>query len=219
MAHAWRPIKPYDGHMSEPRAALGTIFDEHIAVARSSREESLDAIMELADELSAALESGGKLLVFGNGGSAADAQHFAAELVGRFKRSRPGLAALALTTNTSALTAIANDWDYDHVFARQVEALCSEQDLVIGISTSGGAESVARGLRAARERGARTWALTGAEGGPVAHAAERSLRVPSTVTARIQEMHITIIHAVSELVEARAADALEQPQDGGLASG
>ncbi|MFV2063509.1 MAG: D-sedoheptulose 7-phosphate isomerase [Chloroflexota bacterium] len=196
--------------MSDESNTLDAIFEEHIKVARASRETLLETTLMLCDELSEALESGGKLLVFGNGGSAADAQHFAAELVGRFKRSRPGLPALALTTNTSALTAIANDWDYDHVFARQVEGLCQPHDFVVGISTSGGAESVASGLRAARERGAATWALTGAGGGKVAEAAERSLRVPSTVTARIQEMHITLIHAVSEIVEARLAAFMDR---------
>ena len=205
ITHAGPSVTPYDGPMSDESNTLDAIFEEHIEVARASRETLLQTTLMLCDALSEALESGGKLLVFGNGGSAADAQHFAAELVGRFKRSRPGLPALALTTNTSVLTAIANDWDYDHVFARQVEAFCQPHDFVLGISTSGGAESVAAGLRVARERGAVTWALTGTGGGKVAEAAERSLRVPSTVTARIQEMHITLIHAVSEIVEARLA--------------
>ena len=192
--------------MNDARLALEATFDEHLEVTRATRQETLDDVVSFVADLTAALSSGGKLLVFGNGGSAADAQHFAAELVGYFKLSRPGLPALALTTNSSALTAIANDWDYDHVFARQVEGLCQDQDLAVGLSTSGGAQSVANGLRAARDRGARTWALTGAGGGAVVEAADRSVRVPSDVTARIQEMHITIIHAVCELVEARLAE-------------
>ncbi len=195
--------------MSTPRSTVDSIFVEHITLAQASREQLTDAVVEMADDITTAIESGGKLLVFGNGGSAADAQHFAAELLGRFRRTRRGLPALALSTNTSALTAISNDWDYDYVFARQVEALCSPADVVVGISTSGGATSVAAGLSEARQRGARTWALSGGDGGRVAAAAERGLLVPSEVTARIQEMHITVIHAVSELVEARIADAEE----------
>ena len=113
-----------------------------------------------------ALDAGGKLIVFGNGGSAADAQHFAAELMGRFRRTRRALPAVALSVDSSTLTAIANDFSYDAVFERQVEAFCGPDDVVVGISTSGRTESVVRGLRAARQRGARTWALTGARGRP-----------------------------------------------------
>jgi D-sedoheptulose 7-phosphate isomerase len=192
--------------MREPEATLDGIFEEHLAVAAATRAGLLPGIARLAGDISAALDAGGKLLAFGNGGSAADAQHLAAELVGRFRRARPGLPALALTANSSTLTAIANDYSYDEVFARQVEALCGEADVVIGISTSGQAASVARGLQAARQRGARTWALTGGRGGIVAEVAESALLVPSDVTARIQEIHVTIIHAVSELVDAHAAD-------------
>ena len=193
--------------MNGTDTTLEAIFEEHAAVAVASRAQLLPGIAELAAQVMAALGAGGKLLVFGNGGSAADAQHFAAELVGRFSRARRGLPAVALTTDSSVLTAIANDFSYDDVFARQVEALCGSRDIAIGISTSGTAESVARGLAAARRRGARTWALTGAAGGRVAEAAEFELRVPSAVTARVQEMHILIIHAVSELVDAQAAES------------
>ncbi|CAN5451578.1 D-sedoheptulose 7-phosphate isomerase [soil metagenome] len=191
--------------MNGPRATLSAIFDDHIALAARVRSSLLGEVIDLARELSEALEAGGKLIVFGNGGSAADAQHFAAELLGRFHRPRRGLAALALTTDTSTLTAIANDFEYVDVFARQVQALCSDSDLVVGISTSGEAENVVRGLGAAVASGARTWALTGASGGRSADVATRSLRVPSEATARIQEMHITIIHAICELVDERAA--------------
>jgi D-sedoheptulose 7-phosphate isomerase len=177
------------------------------ALTDAARDSSLlDTIGAIAAAVRQSFGEGGKLLIAGNGGSAADAQHLAAELVGRFRRTRPGLPALALTANASALTAIANDFSYDEVFARQVEALCREADVVIGISTSGQAASVARGLQAARTRGARTWALTGSQGGIVAEVAESALLVPSDVTARIQEIHVTIIHAVSELVDAHAAD-------------
>jgi D-sedoheptulose 7-phosphate isomerase len=193
--------------MTDDAAVLQAIFEEHGVALAATRSRLMPDILLLAGQLSSALEEGGKLLVFGNGGSAADAQHFAAELVGRFKRTRRPLPALAFTVDSSAITAIANDFSYDAVFERQVQALCGPADLVVGISTGGGAESVARGLRAAQERGATTWALTGAGGGRVAQAASHALRVPSDVTARIQEMHITIIHAVSELVDARAAHA------------
>lgn len=191
--------------MNEAEAALEAIFAEHDSVAAATGERLLPDIARLASDITMALDAGGKLLVFGNGGSAADAQHFAAELLGRFRRARPGLPAMALTANSSTITAIANDFSYDDVFARQVEALCSPLDVVVGISTGGAAVSVARGLEAARQRSARTWALTGSTGGIVADAAASALRVPSTVTARIQEMHITIIHAVSELVDRHAA--------------
>ena len=191
--------------MSGATQTLGEILDEHLAVAHVTRQRLLDEIADFAAELSTALEAGGKLVVFGNGGSAADAQHFVAELVGRFHRPRPAIAAVALTTNTSILTAIANDFGYDDVFARQVEAICSDRDVVVGISTSGGASSVVRALETAQRIGARTWGFTGAGGGRVGEVASRSIRVPSDVTARIQEMHILIIHAVSELVDARMA--------------
>jgi D-sedoheptulose 7-phosphate isomerase len=192
--------------MEPQRNVLDALLAEHIAVATAVRAELLPAIGMLARHISESLEAGGTLIAFGNGGSAADAQHFAAELTGRFRRTRPALPALALTANTSTLTAIANDFSYDEVFERQVQAFCGAHDVVVGISTSGGAGSVARGLLAARERGARSWAMTGAAADSrVAQAAEFRLCVPSDATARIQEMHITIIHAVSELVDARAA--------------
>jgi D-sedoheptulose 7-phosphate isomerase len=191
--------------MDDDVAILEAILDDHLATAAAART-LLPEAAELARDICEALDAGGKLVVFGNGGSAADAQHFAAELAGRFHRSRRALPALALTANSSTVTAIANDFSYDEVFERQVEAFCGPHDVVVGLSTSGGAASVARGLRLARQRGARTWALTGATGGRVGEAAERGLRVPSAVTARIQEMHITLIHAVSELVDRYAAE-------------
>jgi len=191
--------------MSDSTATLQAILDEHLEVARATRAELVPTISELAAHLIEAFEGGGKLIVFGNGGSAADAQHFAGELTGHYKRDRRALPAIALTTDTSVLTAIANDYSYEDVFARQVEALCGAGDVVVGISTSGNAANVVRGITTARERGVRTWALTGAGGGRLAKVAEHVLRVPSDATARIQEMHITVIHAVSELVDARAA--------------
>ncbi len=192
--------------MSDPNTVIEGILEEHIRVAQRSREQLVDGIGQLARDLIMALSSGGKLLVFGNGGSAADAQHFAAELAGRFKRARRSLAAVALTTDSSTLTAIANDFDFADIFARQVEGLCAEADVVVGLSTSGDTENVVRGLLAGATAGARTWALTGSAGGRVGDAAGGVLSVPSDEVARIQEMHITIIHAVSELVDAHAAE-------------
>ena len=192
--------------MTDPTATLEAIFDDHLAVAAASRAGLVSVIAELAIDLIAALERGGKVVVFGNGGSAADAQHLAGELTGHYQRDRRPLAAVSLTTDTSVLTAIANDYDYERVFERQVEALVDAADVVIGISTSGMAANVVRGIRAARALGARTWALTGASDSPLSAAAAHSLHVPSAETARIQEMHITVIHAVSELLDTWAAE-------------
>lgn len=192
--------------MRDDRADLAAVFDEHLEVARSTRDQLLGGIAELAADIETAFAAGGKLIVFGNGGSAADAQHLAGELTGHYKRDRRALPAIALTTDSSVLTAIANDYSYETVFARQVEALCSGSDVVIGISTSGNAENVVRGIVTARRMGARTWGLTGGGGGRLHDVAQFSLRVPSDATERIQEMHITIIHAVSDLLDAVAAD-------------
>lgn len=148
-------------------------------------------------------KNNGKVVLCGNGGSAADAQHIAGELVGRFQLERQALPAIALTTNTSILTAVANDYDYNTVFSRQVEALVMEKDIVIGISTSGNSRNVLEALQAAHSKEARTIVLTGANGGKMAEIADLVLAVPSHNTARIQEAHITIGHIVCELVEAQ----------------
>jgi len=141
------------------------------------------------------------VILFGNGGSASDSQHIAAELVGRFKKDRTSLAAIALTTNTSILTSLANDYGYEIVFAKQVEALGQKDDIVIGISTSGKAKNVALAIKQAKKMGLKTVALTGGDGGELAKLADISLVVPSLITARIQEAHITIGHIACELVE------------------
>jgi D-sedoheptulose 7-phosphate isomerase len=193
--------------MDAAQTSIDAIFEEHVAVATASRAALVPGIVDLASQIGESLAGGGKLIVFGNGGSAADAQHFVAELLGHFHRDRRALAAITLTTDSSALTAIANDYAFDDVFARQVEGLCRREDVVVGISTSGDARNVVGGISAARRLGARTWGLTGRLGGRLAEVAEHCLRVPSDSTARIQEMHITIIHAVSELVDAAAAPA------------
>ena len=142
-----------------------------------------------------------KLILFGNGGSAADAQHIAAELVNRFELERMALPAIALTTDTSVLTSIANDYDYSKVFARQAEALAEEGDVVIGISTSGTSLSVIKGIEVAKEKGAKTIGLTGKNGGKLAKIVDLVLKVPSNDTPRIQEAHITILHIICYLIE------------------
>lgn len=154
-----------------------------------------------ADALCSSLARGKKVLSFGNGGSAADAQHFAAELVGRFDQNRRALPAVALTTDSSAITAIANDFGFDEVFARQVCALGSPGDVALGISTSGRSRNVVRAVRAAREMGLTTIALSGHEGGDLAEAAHVSIVIPSSITAYIQECHIVTIHILCEIVD------------------
>jgi phosphoheptose isomerase len=157
--------------------------------------------MEAAGAIRVALDAGGKLLTFGNGGSAADAQHMAAELVGRFLRERKAVPALALTTDTSILTSIANDSTYDRVFVRQIEALGAAGDVALGISTSGASANVLAALETANRRGLRTIALTGRDGGAIGKAASIHVNVPETSTPRVQEVHRTVIHAICELIE------------------
>jgi len=183
---------------------------DHMAVIQSLPAH-LPILERIADEMTHAVIGGGKILLFGNGGSAADAQHLAAELVGRFRRERRGLPAIALTTDTSILTSIANDYGYDDVFHRQVEALCSEGDVVIGISTSGNSRNVCAALRKARELGAFTVAFTGAGGGAAAGIAEATLCIPSKDTARVQEAHILCGHMLCDWVE--ASFCREQPAE------
>jgi D-sedoheptulose 7-phosphate isomerase len=181
-------------------------WDEHVRVA-SDAAALLPLVADLADRLTDALARGGKLLVFGNGGSAADAQHFAGELLGRFRDTRRPLPAIALTTDPSVVTCIANDFSYDDLFARQVAALAGPEDVVIGITTSGRSENVVRGLRAARERGALAVAWTGADPGPAGEAATMVLAVPSTTTARIQEIHTLAMHTICVAIDAWVAGA------------
>jgi len=171
-------------------------------LARLTEEPYPSLVQTLAARIIAAYREGGKLVIFGNGGSAADAQHVAAEMVSRFRRERPALPAIALTTNSSILTAIGNDYAYDRIFVRQVEAMVAPQDVVIGITTSGNSPNVVAALRAARERGAWTAALTGEGGGLAAQAADFCLAMPSRDTPRVQEAHITLLHIICDLVEA-----------------
>jgi D-sedoheptulose 7-phosphate isomerase len=173
---------------------------EHLAVVNALRAQ--EAVIEhIAAEMTRAVTAGHKILWCGNGGSAADSQHMAAELVGRFRRERRGLASIALTTNTSILTAIGNDYGYEHVFRRQVEALCIAGDVLVGISTSGNSKNVCLALEAARKLGAFTVAMTGARGGAIAAMAHAAICIDSKDTARIQEGHILCGHMLCDWIE------------------
>jgi len=190
-----------DGRVEALRAQL----EEHRdVVAEASR--LLPDVERLATLIVQSLARGGRVLTFGNGGSAADAQHFAAELVGTFGSRRPALAALALSSDPSIVTAIANDFGLADVFARQVEGQARPGDVVIGITTSGRSENVVRGLAAARVRGATAVAFTGRDGNAAAEAADLTLSVASTKTARIQEAHTLLVHLVCGLVDAWAVE-------------
>jgi D-sedoheptulose 7-phosphate isomerase len=176
---------------------------EHAALIRKIEDTLTEEIAATVALLQDALGSGNKLLIMGNGGSAADAQHFAAEIIGRFKLERPALPAIALTTDSSILTAIGNDYGFEAVFSRQVEGLGRPGDVVFGISTSGNSPNVLAALAKARELGCRTVALLGRDGGTIKSVADISLIVPSDDTPRIQEGHVTIIHIICDLLEKR----------------
>jgi D-sedoheptulose 7-phosphate isomerase len=179
-------------------------LQEHVALAAS-----VDRLLPALDDVSARLvdvfDAGGRLYTFGNGGSAADAQHLAGELIGRYRRERRPLPAVALSVDPSVISCIANDYAWDDVFARQVEALARPGDMVIGFTTSGRSPNVVRGLAAARAGGATTVLFGGGEGGPALEHADHALVVESTVTARIQEMHLLLLHLLSDHVDAWAA--------------
>lgn len=163
-------------------------------------------VLDAAAAIVSAFTGGGRLLLFGNGGSAADAQHTAAELVGRFEHDRGALAAVALTADPSVLTAVGNDHGYERVFARQVEALGRRGDVALGISTSGRSPNVVVALELARTRGLQTVALTGRDGGAAGRAAAIHINVPSASTARVQEVHRTLLHVLCEIVERAFAE-------------
>ncbi len=187
-----------------------TRIEQHFAASIAAKERTLamlgSRIVRAAEHLAERLRQGYKILVCGNGGSAADAQHFAAELVNRFEIERPGLAAIALTTDSSALTSIANDYAFEQIFARQVRALGRSGDVLLAISTSGNSPNVLTAMVAARELGLSTVALTGRDGGRMAGClgvGDIELRAAATATARIQEVHILIIHCLCDLVDHR----------------
>jgi len=176
-------------------------FQDHRQVFDLIEQQMTPDIVVFVEQLMRAFSRGGKLLVMGNGGSAADSQHFVAEMVGRFKMERKALPAVALTTDTSILTAIGNDYGYDLVFRRQVEALAAEGDVVVGISTSGNSANIVSALELARSRGCYTVGLLGKDGGCIKAACDLPLVIPCNDTPRIQEGHITIIHIVCDMVE------------------
>jgi len=183
------------------RERIKDILLESIQVKEEILRSQIGSILQIAELMIDCLKKDGKVIVFGNGGSASDSQHIAAELVGRFKRDRSALAGIALTANTAVITSLANDYGYDVVFSRQVEALGKKNDVALGISTSGKARNVALAFKQAKKMGIKTVALSGGDGGEIVKLADVSLLVPSKVTARIQEAHITIAHIICEMIE------------------
>lgn len=191
-------------HPMDTTAHVRRHFQEAIALKQRMSESMAPAIAAAGEALAAAFARGGKVLACGNGGSAADCQHFAAELVGRFERERPGLPAIALTTDTSALTAIGNDYAFDALFAKQVEALGRPGDLLVALSTSGNSRNVIAAMKAAKARGMSVVALTGRDGGAMAAllgAADYHLNVAHERTMRVQEVHILALHCLCDIVD------------------
>lgn len=188
----------------DPIATVAARFRESAQLKLASVDTLAPAIVRAATLLVACLRGGGKLLVCGNGGSAADAQHFSAELLGRYERERAGLPAIALHADTSTVTAVANDYGYEQVFARQVQALGRPADVLVAISTSGNSPGILRAVEAAQREGLGIVALTGRDGGalaPLLRSTDVEIRVPAQVTARIQEVHILVLHCLCELID------------------
>lgn len=180
---------------------IKNIFDEHLKVVADTYSFCHTDITNIAKLCRDAVKTGSTVFFCGNGGSAADAQHLAAELVGRFQKERRGMAAVALTTDTSILTSISNDYGYEYVFARQVEALIQPRDVLVGISTSGNSPNVVRAVEAAKAKAAYTVGFTGRHGGRLADLCDICLKVPADVTARIQEAHILAGHIICQIVD------------------
>jgi D-sedoheptulose 7-phosphate isomerase len=195
------------GPMADDAAvtAIRGLIGESVAVQKAVAQGLAPAILETALLVARVLAGGGKLLIFGNGGSAADAEHMAAELVGRFERERPGLPAIALTANSAVLTALGNDFGQEEIFARQIEALGKPGDVAIAVSTSGRSPNVVAAAGRARTLGLRVVALTGADGGDLRPLADICVPVPSSSVARIQEAHRIVIHAICSVVDGVAA--------------
>ncbi len=187
--------------MASPAEEIRRQIEESARIKQNFSGELVGRIAQFAEKCAAALRAGGKLVFFGNGGSAADAMHLAAELVVRLRTERKGLAALALSTNPSILTAAGNDYGFEHIFSRQIESLVSAQDVLIALSTSGSSPNILCGVEAGRARGAYLAALTGETGGKLAGKVDLLLNVPSRDPQRIQEAHITIGHIVCSLIE------------------
>ena len=186
-------------------------FNESIQTKQQAAQVLAEPTAQAAELLFNTLANDGKFLICGNGGSAADAQHFAAEMTGRFEKERMELAAIALTTDTSALTAIGNDYGFDHVFSKQVRALGRTGDVLVGISTSGNSGNVIEAIKAAHENGMHIIALTGRDGGKIAHLLKEGdvlLNVPYPRTARIQEVHILLIHAICDCIDTMLTEGI-----------
>ena len=197
--------------MEEMKSIVERSFVESIEAKRRCLKNNHESLIRAATVIVEAFNSESKLMIFGNGGSAADAQHIAAEFVNKFRIERPPLPAMALTTDTSILTSVSNDYDFDDVFSKQIQALGIEGDVAWGISTSGEAANVLTGLRVARNRGLRTIGMTGSGGGKMAEFAQVLLRVDAENTARIQECHITMAHIICELVDYQLFQRLSSP--------
>jgi len=176
-------------------------FEESISIKEKFFKGNVEAIMEASKMIASAFTEGKKLLLFGNGGSATDASHMAAEFVNRFKRERPGLPAIALTTDMAVITSIANDYDYSEIFARQIKSLSDEGDVVLAISTSGSSGNVLKAMDVAKRRKLKTIVFTGAKGEKFASKADFAFIVPSDNTPRVQETHITLGHVLCQMVE------------------
>lgn len=188
----------------DPVTRVREHFAESIATKKDAVEAISESIATAGQLMSQSLLGGGKILSCGNGGSAGDSQHFSSELLNRFEMERPGLAAMALTTDSSTLTSISNDYAYEEIFSKQIRALGNAQDMLLAISTSGNSENVCRGMSAAHERGMSVVALTGRDGGRVAGLCDDGdveIRVPALRTARIQEVHLVIIHCLCDLID------------------
>jgi phosphoheptose isomerase len=180
---------------------IQAVFAEHMQVMQRAEMELSSVLIEAATKMISTLQKGHKILACGNGGSASDAQHFVAEVVCRFVDDRPALPAIALSSDSSTFSAIGNDYGYERVFARQIEALAVAGDLLLAISTSGRSANVLAAVREARARGCTVVALTGAGGGPLAGLADLSIAAPSTVTARIQEVHGVCVHVLAQAID------------------
>jgi D-sedoheptulose 7-phosphate isomerase len=186
--------------MADPLERLRRQLREHVSVAQAT-EALLEKVEAVAQAIVRCFDSGGRMYTMGNGGSAADALHFAEELLGRYRRDRRSLPAQSFVADPTGLTCITNDYGWEHVFARQVEGLVRPGDVVVGISTSGNSANVVKAMAAARERGAVTVGFTGGAGGKLAGLSDHLLNVPSSATARIQEMHIFMIHLICERID------------------
>lgn len=180
---------------------IKSIFHESIRIKEETLKLNVDSMMKAVEEIIKTLRNDGKIMFMGNGGSAADSQHIAAEFIGRFQRERRSLPALALTTDSSILTSLGNDYGFDIIFARQIEGLGRPGDLVVAISTSGNSKNVIEGVQKAKEMGIKSISLTGCGGGKLSSLCDINLIVPATKTARIQESHMCLYHTICELVE------------------